>query len=83
MKIPTKVGIFLSDISKDLQHALCRLLFGIDPVFQLSIFIIFYDHVLWRWDQAVLDAPITTDLVLVSARMKKAHVQGFVPIGLG
>src|ERR1022692_4659340 len=64
-------------IPENFQHALRSLLLGIDPVHQFSILISFKDDVFGRWDQAVFDAAIAADLILVGAGMKKTDIEWF------
>src|ERR1700733_12531468 len=74
------LGLF---ISQYLQHALRRLFLCVDPIDELSILIITDDHVLGRGDQAMFDAAVTADLILVGAGMKKTDIQRFAVIELG
>src|SRR4051812_47826044 len=67
-------GFFIVLVAQYFQHALCSLLFGVTPVDQFAVFIMFYYDVFWRWYQAMFYPAITTDLILVGAGMKKANI---------
>src|SRR5215217_5172149 len=72
---PPVAGFLLFDISQYFQHALCGLLFCVNPVNQLSIFIMLNDNMLWRRDKTVFNSPITTDLILICSGVKKTDIQ--------
>ena len=61
--------------SFDYEHALSALFLCINPIYQLSIFIIVNHNMFRRRNKAMFDTTIAADLVLVSAGMKKSHIQ--------
>src|SRR5690606_12142938 len=66
----------LFDIAQYFQHTLCGLLFGINPVNQLPIFIVFNNNMFRRRNEAVFYSTIAADLILVSACVKKSYIKG-------
>src|SRR5450432_1265467 len=59
-------------VSQNFQHALRSLFFCIQPVYELPVFVIIYDHMFGRRYQAMFYAAIPADLILVSTGMKKS-----------
>src|SRR5690348_13274130 len=81
MKIPVFYLPLL--IAQYLQHALPALLLGIEPVFQLPVLVIAHDHMLGSRDEAMLDAAVSAQLVLVSTGMKESDIERFSAVELG
>src|SRR5450631_1957717 len=62
-------------VTQDLQHALRRLFLGVYPVDEFAVLVVTDDDVFGRGDEAVLDAPVAADLVLVGAGVEKSHIE--------
>ena len=73
-------AIILFGISQYLKHTLRRLLLRVYPINHFTIAVMVNNYMLRGWDQAMLNASITTYLVLVRTRMKKSNVQRFTII---
>lgn len=64
---------FLLHIAQYLKHTLGGLLPGIHPIYQFAVLIVPHNNVFGRWNEAVFNAAVTTNLILISAGMKEAQ----------
>ena len=68
----------LTVVSKNVEHFLGRLFFTVYVVNDVALGIPVYDHMFGGWNQAVFDASVSADGILVSSCMEKSQVKGLL-----